>query len=166
MKRLFVSHTTYRLSSLCNCVALVFGIACYAFIMMTLPNVARSRTQPAYHIATPPQHGGRAYHVSPTGSDSNPGSEARPFRTIQKAADGVKPGDTVLVGDGVYTYSGPNDCHGKVIVCVSRGGAPDNWVVFRSKNKWGAKIDGGGGKAGSGFVVQAARLTSASRTLR
>jgi hypothetical protein len=147
-------------------VALVFGGACCAFIFIIVaccafifikvksPDWGRSQTQPANRIATPQQHGGRAYHVSPTGSDSNPGSEARPFRTIQKAADGVKPGDTVLVDDGVYAYSGPNDCHGKVVVCVSRGGAPDNWVVFRSKNKWGAKIDGGDGKAGSGFVVQ------------
>ncbi|HEV2667068.1 MAG TPA: right-handed parallel beta-helix repeat-containing protein, partial [Blastocatellia bacterium] len=154
MKRLFISHTTYRISSLCNCVALVFGIACCALLMMALPNGTRYRTEPAYRITTPSQHGGRAYHVSPTGSDSNPGSEARPFRTIQRAADSVKPGDTVLVDDGVYIYSGPNDCHGKVVVCVSRGGAPDNWVVFRSKNKRGAKIDGGNGKAGAGFVVQ------------
>jgi hypothetical protein len=135
-------------------VELIFGGACCAFIMMTLTNEARSQTQPAYRIATAPQHGGRAYHVSPTGSDSNPGSETRPFRTIQKAADSVKPGDTVLVDDGVYAYSGPNDCHGKVVVCVSRGGAPDNWVVFRSKNKWRAKVDGGDGKAGAGFEVR------------
>jgi parallel beta helix pectate lyase-like protein/uncharacterized protein DUF1565 len=154
MKRLFVPRTPCRLSLLCNFVALVFSITCCAFIIMTLPNEARSQTQPAYRIATPPQHGGRVYHVSPTGSDSNPGSEARPFKTIQKAADSVKPGDTVLVGDGVYAYGGPNDCHGKVVVCVSRGGAPDKWVVFRSKNKWGAKIDGGNGTAGAGFVVK------------
>ena len=154
MKRLLVTHIPCRLSLLCNCVALVFSGICCAFIMMTLTNEARSQTQSSYRIATPPQHGARAYHVSPTGSDSNPGSEARPFRTIQKAADSVKPGDTVLVDDGVYTYSGPNDCHGKVVVCVSRGGAPDNWVVFRSKNRRRAKIDGGDGKAGSGFVVR------------
>jgi hypothetical protein len=119
--------------------------------MMTLPS---TRTRSAFGQSAPPQHGGRAYHVSPTGSDTAPGSESRPFRTIQKAADSVEPGDTVLVDDGVYTYSGPNDCYGKVVVCVSRGGAPDNWVVFRSKNKWGAKIDGESGKAGSGFVVR------------
>jgi len=156
MKRLFVPRAPYRLYSHFNCAAPFFGVACCAFIMIMAPlhNGTRFRTQPTYPIATPPQHGARAYHVSPTGSDSNPGSEARPFRTIQKAADSVKPGDTVLVDDGAYTYSGPNDCHGKVIVCVLRGGAPDNWVVFRSKNKWGAKIDGGDGKAGGGFVVQ------------
>jgi hypothetical protein len=123
--------------------------------MITPHSGARSRTQRDYRAATPPRHDGRAYHVSPAGFDSNPGSEALPFRTIQKAADVVKPGDTVLVDDGVYTYGGPNDCYGKVVVCVSRGGAPDNWVVFRSKNKWGAKIDGGNGKAGSGFVARA-----------
>jgi hypothetical protein len=153
MKRLFVPRVPYSLSTLCNCVALVVGIACCAFIMAPPHNGAKPRTQPASRIAMPAQHGGRAYHVSLTGSDSNPGSEARPFRTIQKAADSVKPGDTVLVDDGVYTYSGPNNCRGKVVVCVSRGGAPDNWVVFRSRNKRGAKIDGENGKAGAGFVA-------------
>src|SRR5262245_39890859 len=138
MRRLFVPLAPQRFFSVCKCVALVFGIACLAIIG-------------AVHGA--PQRGKATYHVSPTGSDSNPGSEARPFKTIQKAADSVKPGDTVLVGDGVYAYSGPNDCYGKVVVCVSRGGSPDNWVVFRSENKWGAKIDGGDGKAGAGFVV-------------
>jgi hypothetical protein len=139
MRRLFVPLAPQRFFSVCKCMALVFGIACLA-IIGAVPGA--------------PQRGGATYHVSPTGSDSNPGSKARPFRTIQRAADSVKPGDTVLVDDGVYIYSGPNDCHGKVVVCVSRGGAPDNWVVFRSKNKRGAKIDGGNGNAGSGFVVQ------------
>ena len=154
MKGLFVPRVTYRPSALCNCAALVFGVACCAFVMITPHGGARSQTQPADRIATPTRHGGRAYYVSPAGSDSDPGSEARPFRTIQKAADVVKPGDTVLVDDGVYTYGEPNDCYGKVVVCVSRGGAADDWVVFRSKNRWGAKIDGGNGKAGSGFVAR------------
>jgi hypothetical protein len=154
MKRLFVSSAPYRLSSLRNYVALVFGVAFCVFILMTLPNGARSQSQSAYLIAMPPQHGGRVYHVSPAGLDSNPGSETRPFRTIQRAADSVKPGDTVLVEDGVYTYSGPNKCRDKVAVCISRGGAPDNWVVFRSRNKRAVKIDGGNGKVDSGFVVR------------
>jgi len=139
MQRLFVPLAPHRFFSVRKCVAPILGVACLA-IIGAVPGA--------------PQRGVATYHVSPTGSDSSPGSEARPFRTIQKAADSVKPGDTVLVGDGVYTYSGPNDCHGKVVVCVSRGGSRDNWVVFRSKNKWGAKIDGGDGKAGAGFVVQ------------
>jgi parallel beta helix pectate lyase-like protein/pectate lyase-like protein len=138
MRRLFVPLALRRFFSVCRSVALVFGVACLAIVGA---------------VPSAPQRGGATYHVSPTGSDSNPGSAARPFRTIQKAANSVKPGDTVLVDDGVYTYSGPNDCYGKVVVCVSRGGSPDNWVVFRSKNKWGAKIYGENGKAGVGFMV-------------
>src|SRR5215475_15183317 len=105
MRRLFVPLAPRRFFSDCKCLALVFGIASLA-IVGAVPGA--------------PQRGVATYHVSPTGSDYNPGSESRPFRTIQKAADSVKPGDTVLVDDGVYAYSGPNDCHGKVIVCVSR----------------------------------------------
>jgi hypothetical protein len=154
VKKLFIPSATYRLSSFCNFAAPVFALACCAFIMLALPDGARSRTRPDYCAATAPQQGARSYYVAPAGSDSNPGSEALPFRTIQKAADTVKPGDTVLVDDGVYTYGGPSDCHGKAVVCVSRGGSPDNWVVFKSKNKWGAKVDGENGKADSGFVVR------------
>jgi hypothetical protein len=42
------------------------------------------------------------YFVAVDGSDSNPGSWRQPFRTIQKAADIAKPGDTCYVRGGVY----------------------------------------------------------------
>jgi parallel beta-helix repeat protein len=42
------------------------------------------------------------YFVSPTGSDSNPGTSAAPFLTIQKAADLVVAGDSVTVRPGTY----------------------------------------------------------------
>ncbi len=43
------------------------------------------------------------YHVdASTGNDSNPGSSASPFKTIQKAADSMSSGDTCLVRSGVY----------------------------------------------------------------
>jgi hypothetical protein len=87
--------------------------------------------------------------VSPTGSDSNPGTQAQPFRTIQKAANTVNPGDTVIVENGVYTYSGSNPC-GRTVVCLTRGGVSGRLVTFRSRNKWGAKIDGQN-TAGAGF---------------
>jgi hypothetical protein len=38
----------------------------------------------------------------PAGSDSNPGTNASPFATIQHAADLVNPGDTVTVKPGTY----------------------------------------------------------------
>ena len=39
----------------------------------------------------------RTYYVSTDGNDENPGSEAGPLRTIQKAADTARAGDTILV---------------------------------------------------------------------
>jgi len=42
------------------------------------------------------------YHVSRTGADANPGTEARPFATISAAASVAGPGDTITVHEGVY----------------------------------------------------------------
>jgi len=46
--------------------------------------------------------GAAEYHVSKSGSDANPGSSARPFLTIQKAATVMQPGDVCTVHDGTY----------------------------------------------------------------
>ena len=43
-----------------------------------------------------------SYYVDPGGDDTNPGTAASPFRTIQKAASVVSPGDTVLIKPGTY----------------------------------------------------------------
>ncbi|MFC4600797.1 right-handed parallel beta-helix repeat-containing protein [Cohnella hongkongensis] len=42
------------------------------------------------------------YYVAVTGSDSNPGTSAEPFRTIQQAADVMQPGDTAVIRAGTY----------------------------------------------------------------
>lgn len=42
------------------------------------------------------------YHVSLQGIDTDPGSESQPWRTIQKAANQVLPGDKVIVHAGSY----------------------------------------------------------------
>ncbi|MCX6970978.1 MAG: cellulase family glycosylhydrolase [Verrucomicrobia bacterium] len=44
-------------------------------------------------------------HVSPDGSDTGPGSEKSPWRTIQRGLDRLNPGDTLMVHAG--TYQGP-----------------------------------------------------------
>jgi len=43
-----------------------------------------------------------SYHVSPTGNDGAPGSPAAPFRTIQRGADALRPGDTCFLHAGTY----------------------------------------------------------------
>jgi parallel beta-helix repeat protein len=42
------------------------------------------------------------YVVSPTGSDTNPGTADMPWQTLQHAADSVQPGDSVTVLPGQY----------------------------------------------------------------
>ena len=46
---------------------------------------------------TPPN-----YFVSETGSDQNPGSITQPWKTIQKAANTMVGGETVLIRGGIY----------------------------------------------------------------
>jgi hypothetical protein len=43
-----------------------------------------------------------AWYVSTTGSDSNHGTKAHPFQTIQHGADVAQPGDTVWIMGGTY----------------------------------------------------------------
>src|SRR5688572_5954217 len=42
------------------------------------------------------------FYVAPTGKDTNPGTAPAPWLTIQRAANTVNPGDTVIVRPGVY----------------------------------------------------------------
>ena len=43
------------------------------------------------------------YYVATDGDDSNPGTEAQPFRTIQHGIDAMSGGDTLLIKSGTYT---------------------------------------------------------------
>ena len=45
------------------------------------------------------------YFVSPSGQDSNAGTEKEPFRTIQKGVDTLKPGDVLTIFPGRYHES-------------------------------------------------------------
>lgn len=42
------------------------------------------------------------YHVQSSAPAGGDGSPQRPFRKISQAAELAAPGDTVLIGDGVY----------------------------------------------------------------
>ncbi|MBA4387616.1 MAG: hypothetical protein C0404_06515 [Verrucomicrobia bacterium] len=62
------------------------------------------------------------YYVSTAGSDTNPGTQALPWRTIGKASSVMVAGDTVLVSAGTYNES----------ITTTRNGAPGNRIVFRA----------------------------------
>jgi hypothetical protein len=95
--------------------------------------------------------------VAGVGSDGNPGTSGAPFRTIQRAADAVNPGDTVIVRDGTYSNAAASGVGSKLIVS-SRGGTASNWVTFRSENKWGAVIDGLNNTTAEAWVFSASYI--------
>lgn len=77
--------------------------------------------------------GAADYYVSVSGKDTNPGTETQPWRTIQKAADTLSPGDTAWVRKGVYRE--------RVTVNVS-GNSTGGFVSFRAYPGEKAIIDG------------------------
>ncbi|MFN2509214.1 MAG: right-handed parallel beta-helix repeat-containing protein [Chthoniobacterales bacterium] len=76
-----------------------------------------------------------SFYVVPNGSNSNPGTAAAPWKTIQHAADRLQPGDTVFVRAGIYP--------GPVTVNVS-GSAAGGPVTFSNFAGETPIIDGKG----------------------
>jgi len=82
------------------------------------------------------------FYVSTAGNDSNPGTQAAPWRTVQHAADTVRAGSTVNVRGGVY----------EELVSIKASGNPsDGYITFRSY-------------PGETAVLDAAHFTPAGRT--
>lgn len=76
----------------------------------------------------------RTLHVAGEGNDANSGDQEAPLRTIQKAAEVARAGDTVLVRGGVY--------RGHVFLRYS--GEPGKPIVFRSVPSEKPVVDGEG----------------------
>ncbi len=75
------------------------------------------------------------FFVSPTGSDSNPGTQAQPWLTIQHAANVDTAGVTVHVLPGTYNVS---------TITSSISGAASQHIKFVSDTQYGARIVGTG----------------------
>jgi Protein of unknown function (DUF1565) len=78
---------------------------------------------------------GAVYYVSTSGSDSNSGTQAAPWRTIQHAATSVHAGDTVNIRAGVYN---------EAVTPTVSGTATAGSVTFQSYPGETAIIDGTG----------------------
>ena len=96
-----------------------------------LATVTRVNTAPAATTST------YNLYVATTGSDSNTGTQAKPYKTIAKAAAAAKAGTTVHVAAGTY----------KGNVSTKTSGTSSNRIRFVSDTKWGAKIVGTGTEA-------------------
>jgi hypothetical protein len=99
---------------------------------------ARSWAAAAVLALLPSLLAAQSWHVSTRGSDSGAGTSSSPFRTVQKAADVARPGDTILVHGG--TYSGQ--------VRITRSGTSSSPITLKP--------------AGDGAVTLTASLPSVS----
>jgi len=70
--------------------------------------------------------------AAPGAADTNAGTEESPFKTIQRAADAVKPGDTVCVMDGRYEER----------VKVATSGAEGQPITFQAMPRRSARVWG------------------------
>jgi hypothetical protein len=72
------------------------------------------------------------YYVSNTGLDENPGSETKPFASIQKGVDtATVPGDTVIVEDGIY----------KGVTMTAWSGTEGRPITLKARNRGKVFID-------------------------
>ena len=83
------------------------------------------------------------YYVSTAGSDSNPGSQSQPWRTVQKAANTTVAGDTVNIATGTYAEN----------VTISASGSSASPITFN------------GPGAVSSFVVRGAYIVLTNLTI-
>src|SRR5687767_3402300 len=64
-----------------------------------------------------------AYFVATNGSDTNPGTEAQPFRTIKKGVQKLVPGATLFIKSGTYVEA-----------------LETNYVTIPSGTSWAAPV--------------------------
>jgi hypothetical protein len=72
------------------------------------------------------------YHVATDGDDANPGTQDKPFGTIQHAADIVRPGDTCIIQAGTYRQAAQ----------FTRSGAPGRPIRFVAAEGQTVVLDG------------------------
>lgn len=84
----------------------------------------------------------KCFYVSPKGSDENPGTEKKPWKTFYKAAQSVVPGSKVIFEDGSYEED--------EYTPIKKGGTESAPIIFTARNPHKAKI----------IYTEAVRLTS------
>jgi hypothetical protein len=77
-------------------------------------------------------------YVATTGSDSNPGTQAKPLETIGRADALARPGYVIHVAAGTYKVSAPSA--GSNGIKTTKNGTAADRIKFVSDVKWGAKI--------------------------
>jgi hypothetical protein len=79
-------------------------------VLLLCVSVARGQTNTSFYVST-------------TGDDSNSGTEAAPWRTIQHAVDKARAGATVNIRAGIYE---------ELVNINASGNSSDGFIIFRS----------------------------------
>ena len=93
-----------------------------------------------YFFVSPASAAGATYYVSTSGSNTNPGTLAQPWKTIQKAANTVTQGDTVYIRGGTYNEK---------VTFSNVQGTSTSWIKFAPYNSESVIISGSG--IGTGY---------------
>jgi len=84
-------------------------------------------------------YGYNVYYVATSGNDTNSGTSALPFRTLQKGVDIAVAGDTIIVKDGTYGAEGAT--HYSMPVNINKAGTSSAWITLKAQHKWKAILD-------------------------
>lgn len=115
-----------------------------------------------------PVSAARTWHVAGNGKDEADGTSAETaFHTFKKAATLVQPGDTVLVGDGIYTDEEVGK--GSTVLFLNQHGKPDAWTTWKAAPGAKPEIRPTGWHgifiSGSYIVIDGLRVTGANDSI-
>jgi Right handed beta helix region len=99
----------------------------------------------ACFLAVPAISEGRTFYVSNSGSNGNPGTAQRPWRTIQRALDTLRPGQSALVRSGTYVEDLDMRRSGRRSAPITVAGYPGERPVLRSAGGHPLEVSSSGG---------------------
>lgn len=107
-------------------------------------------------------------YVSGTGNDAADGKTMKTaFRTLQKAANVVQAGNTVIIGDGTYTNDGATMTD--AVLKIDASGTADKWITWKAAPGAHPEIHPGGWAgiliSGSYHIIDGITVTGANDSL-
>jgi hypothetical protein len=114
-----------------------------------------------------PRSRGTTFFVAPGGSDSDPGTRARPWKTVQRAFERLRPGQRALVRGGTYVADHVVERAGTRTAPITVAAVPGEKVVLRaaatSGDTYPLRVTSGAAFVRiQGFVLERAKGTSST----
>jgi hypothetical protein len=114
-----------------------------------------------------PRSRGVTFYVAQNGRDSNPGTRQRPWRTVQRALDRLRPGQRALVRRGTYAQDHVIERAGTALAPITLAAYPGERVVLHAGSTSGdtypLRITSGAAYVRvQGFVIELAKGTSST----